>query len=99
MSWILAGVRAYKTGIPKKLVHFFINVGAASITIFLLWLGLVYPVLDCAGFLCGLGELILWIVSSGIILLVWPLVLLVLYRNKGEKPVKRSNDELLDDML
>ncbi|MCB9223326.1 MAG: hypothetical protein H6582_04030 [Crocinitomicaceae bacterium] len=74
---------------------------SAIAVIFVLWLIIVMPSLDCHGFLCGLGEVVIWLLCSTLIALIWPLILLVVLKRKylKEEKVVVTNDELLDDVL
>ena len=73
---------------------------SAIAVVFVLWLLIVYPTLDCSGFLCGLGEVVMWILISVVLMLVWPLILLVILKRKFKDEVvslKKDSDELLDN--
>ena len=98
--WILAGIRAYKYAESKGVGYFFMHLFSAIAVVFVLWLLIVYPVLDCSGFLCGLGEIIMWILTSTLIMLVWPLILLIVIKRKYANEVKmiKSNEDILDDI-
>lgn len=100
ISWVIAGARAYEKGGSKLLTTYFFNLGGAIAAVFLLWFFIVYPVLNCSGFLCGLGEIIMWILSSCVLMLVWPLVLIVRYKRgmpeASKSVIKRQSEELID---
>ena len=99
-SWIYAGIMAHKRAGSKGVTNFFVHLILAATTVFVMWMIIVYPVLYCSGFLCGLGEVILWIILSGITLLLWPLILLPIFKRKyGEIEQQKSNEELIDDIL
>jgi hypothetical protein len=99
VSWILAGIRAHKLGSSAGVGYFLMHLLSSIAVVFVLWLLIVYPVLDCRGFLCGLGETIMWVLSSVLILLIWPLILLIVLKRKyaNEPQPLKTNDELLDD--
>ncbi|MBD3639199.1 MAG: hypothetical protein HUJ25_17720 [Crocinitomicaceae bacterium] len=101
VSWIIAGVRGYQLGSSKGLTLFFFHLIGALASVFLLWLLLVYPEQTCNGNLCLLEYLVYWFISSMIIMLVWPLILIAVFKRKWSKKVKipKRNDEILDGDL
>ena len=102
VSWIFAGIKGYKNAADKGVVIFILNLLIAIGVIFVLWLIIVYPILDCKGFLCGLGEYILWFLSSLLMMLIWPLILIVYFNRRNTTvPTKktRQNEELLDNEM
>ncbi|MFT5823199.1 MAG: hypothetical protein ACI8ZM_004459 [Crocinitomix sp.] len=78
ISWILAGINYSKEGV---LLHFFGHLGCCAILIVVFWGIIVYPVLHCGGFLCGLSEILLFMALSAATILIWGLILLI-YSNK-----------------
>lgn len=97
--WIIAGVKSYRLAHNSSLVRYFVNLFASFAGIFILWLIIVYPTLDCEGMLCGLAEAVIWFFSSLLLFLVWPIVLILYFNKKyANKRKKRSSrkDDILD---
>lgn len=100
VSWIFAAIRAYQSGRSKGVTMYLLHLVGAVATVFGLWLIIVYPHLHCHGFLCGLEYVILWLILSMIVLLVWPLVVLAIFKKKWPEigKVEKKNEEILDDL-
>ena len=66
-----------------------------------LWIIIVVPSLDCAGFLCGLGEMLVFFGIGAIVFFVWPLLVLQRVKTKfsGGQQIKSEDDNLLDGEL
>ena len=92
--WTLAGIRFYKGGAIKK---YLAQLGFCVAAVVIFWIAIVYPVLDCSGFLCGLDEIILFLLLSVTTLLVWGGILFIYGRRNFMDIGKSANDELLDD--
>lgn len=101
VSWIFAGIRGHSFGGSKGVTLFIINLISAIAAVSLLWVVIVYPSLGCHGFLCGLQEMISWILLSAIMMIIWPLILMATFKKKWPNQVRssRQSDELLDDEL
>lgn len=72
--WIIAAIRFGKA---RKLGLFFVHVGLWLFLVSALWFILAYPVLDCLGILCGLGELLLFLTLALVSFFTWGLILLI----------------------
>ena len=97
--WIWAGYRANLQGEFSGIVLFFFHLIGAVATVSLLWLIMVYPYADCKEPLCGFEYVLMWMISSLIILVVWPLVLVAILNKKFPKfqKIKTSSEHILDD--
>ncbi len=96
ISWIIAGVNFARGGI---LLKFFGQVALCVVLIFIYWIFIVLPVLGCRGFLCGLDEILLFVLLSGVTILLWGIILLVYSNNhysKKKLSTKKIETEVLD---
>jgi hypothetical protein len=83
-AWIFSAVIAHQRGAKRGLKFYFINLAGCIVLIGLLFLFIVVPSLHCNGLLCGIGELIIFLLASGIAFLIWPLILIPVIKNKFE---------------
>ncbi len=100
-AWIVSGVMASQRGGTKGRKFYFIQLAFCIAAIALLFMIIVVPVMNCSGFLCGLGEILAFIGLGTLVLLVWPLILIPIIKNKyrGKAPASSTmNDELIDDL-
>ncbi|UKN02758.1 hypothetical protein K6119_04415 [Paracrocinitomix mangrovi] len=91
-----------KHGAGKGVTLFFYNLIGAVAVLFLLWLVIVYPSLDCHAFLCGLDEIITWMLLSLLILIIWPLILISTVKRKWpiqEEAKRKNTDDILDEEI
>ena len=98
-AWIWAGIKAHRLRKSEGVLKYFVQLILSFVCVFVLWLIIVYPTQGCSGLLCGLGEVVIWLLSSGVLLLLWPLFFtLYISRNWPAGEVKvRKNEELLDN--
>ena len=99
--WSWTGYRAYNQGSSAGLTLYFLHLIAAVATCGFFWLVIVYPQLECKGFLCGLEYILGWLILCIIILYVWPLIIVSLLNKKypKSKQPRKQNDNVLDDQL
>ena len=90
--WIIAFVRMHKFGSSKGVQQFFLFLGLAILIGGLLFLIIMVPVLDCSGFLCGLGELLIFFLGCAIVLIVMPIIMMTAVVAR----FKKANPELLN---
>jgi len=76
-----------------------------SLVIFLAVIGILYvvivvPTLGCNGFLCGLGEILLFIGLTGLIFVIWPILFLAYVRAVLKKTaVDVKNEDIIDSEI
>ncbi|MBI3135264.1 MAG: hypothetical protein HYZ14_11375 [Bacteroidetes bacterium] len=93
--WTLSFVQLSKfesRGIKHFFLMFLLMLGIAGI----LFLVLIVPVLDCHGFLCGLGEFLVFLGACGLLLLIFPIILLTASVSYYRRQAKPSSDELIE---
>lgn len=90
--WIVAFVRMHKYGGSKGIQQFFLFLGLTILIGGLLFLIIMVPVLDCSGFLCGLGELLIFFLGCAIVLIVMPIIMMTAVVMR----LKKSNPDLLN---
>lgn len=93
--WIVAAVKLFKFGSPGAR-YFFTALLIMLIVGALAFVLIVVPSLDCTGFLCGLEEIFIFLVTCVLLLLVFPLFMLTKGVSSLRKHQTIKNDELLD---
>lgn len=96
--WVLGAVR-YFSGGSKGVQLFFFHLILCAATIFTLWAVILYPVLDCREFLCGLGELLLFLLLSAVVALGWGIYLFVSGKKYADASRTNSSAQILDENL
>lgn len=92
--WIFAFVRLNEKRGSNGIRIALISLGSMIVLDGLLFLLIVVPTFDCTGFLCGLGELLIFFGLVAILLIVVPIVLLFV---PGTLPPK--NEGVIDNEL
>ncbi len=94
--WIIAANRLNNfggsDGMKTFYKHIFVFIGIG----FLLYFIIVYPVLDCKGFLCGLGPILSYIIIMGLAGVIWPIVLIAMSPKLWIDKPKEEQDEIID---
>lgn len=100
VAWVISAVIAYQKGAANGLKFFFINLGLCIALIGLLFLIIVVPSLNCSGFLCGLGEILIFLLISGLVFLVWPLILIPVVKNRfqNNRSTSFKDADLIDNL-
>jgi len=100
--WIFAFMRMHKYGDTKGVQQFFLYLGLVILIGGLLFLIIMVPVIDCSGFLCGLEELLMWVLGCLIMLLVMPIIMLTALVSKLKKSntnlLKGNQEEIIDEV-
>ena len=99
VAWVFAGIKAYKFGQKRGITRFILHLFGSFAAIFVLWMIILYPVLGCRGFLCGIGEFIIWILVSTVVFAIWPVILIFYFNRKykNQSVVKfRDAEDILD---
>jgi hypothetical protein len=78
--WIGGAYFYFRTG-SQGIVRFIVHLAALGLTVLILWAIILQPVSDCTGFLCGLGEALLFLGLSIMAALVEGLVIFYMSRN------------------
>jgi len=93
----MAGVNNYQS---KRLRMYFFHVFLFSVTIFIYWATIIYPVIDCKGMLCKLGPFLSFSLFSGATFILWGFFLFLFTRGKYDGPVVlRKDTEILDEEI
>lgn len=96
--WIVAASKLHTHGGNKGLRFFFIQLGIAVAICALLFLIIVVPVINCSGWFCGLGEILLFMLLGTLVLLIYPIVLIVIARRKFNN-INPDETDVLDDFI
>lgn len=96
--WIVAFVRMQKYGASTGVGRFFLCLGLTILAVGLMFLVIMVPVMDCSGWLCGLGELLIFMGLSLIVLVVMPIVMMTAMVAVLKRKTKRegTSAELID---
>ncbi|MBK7129132.1 MAG: hypothetical protein IPM74_12015 [Crocinitomicaceae bacterium] len=97
--WIVALVQLIQLGGSKGTGIFFIYLGGLILTCGLLWLVIVLPSLNCHGFLCGIGEILIFLGLSILLFFITPILMLTIHVRRLKKSPTReiaADIEILD---
>lgn len=98
--WIYSGIHAFRDFGKRGGRTFIYSLLLFLVSIGVLWGTIVVPVLDCRGFLCGLGEILLFMGLSGVVFVIWPIVYLAYLRAAVKRaPKSTSSTEIIDNDL
>ena len=78
--WIGGAYFYFRSG-NNGIIRFLIHLAALGLTVLILWAIILQPVSDCTGFLCGLGDALLFLGLSILLALVEGLVIFYMSRN------------------
>lgn len=95
--WIIAGIQMNKYGKAKGVKQFFLMFGIFLFITAILFLTIYAPQINCSGFLCGIGEFLIFLLASYIVMLIIPILMLTVMLSKLKKGVVgKSDDDLID---
>src|SRR5688572_22686667 len=75
--WVMAFKKASSGGGSEGRNQFWFFLISSVAVVSLSFVVFVYPELDCKGFLCQLGPILIWIGLSALLLIVLPVILIV----------------------
>jgi predicted small integral membrane protein len=96
--WIVAGIQMHKYGKAKGVKQFFLMLGIFLFITAILFLTIYAPQIDCSGFLCGLEELLIFLLATYVVMLIMPILMLTVMLSKLKKGVVRKTDDNLIDV-
>jgi len=100
-GWIVSGIMASQRGGLEGRKFYFLQLGLSILAVVILFLVIVVPSFNCSGFLCGLYEIFIFMGLGTLVLLVWPLILIAVIKNKfkGNSPTSSAlKEDLIDDL-
>lgn len=97
--WILSGVQLHKYGKKQGVVFMFKHLGICTALGVVLFFVIVYPTINCTGWLCGLGEILIFLGINLLTFLIWPIILLIVASRKYRSTYRAKENETIDDFL
>jgi len=95
LFWIASGIAHCK---GDRTATYVIHVLLFALLVFVFWIAIVYPKLDCREILCRLGPFLLFTFLSVSTFTIWGICLYVFSKGRWEElPQERNNTDIIDD--